>query len=457
MFSHVIHSTHWFVPKSELTVPLSVLKTRCTVQPRFQKEPIPVWKEMELNGVEYFGIPRHYQDIGALADTIVDDRVEGQDIHFNMVNQPRERQVAVVDQLRSAYDSGATGILLDSKTGTGKSFMTTNLINHIGKTALIVVPQNYIVDQWINDCLLKHTDLKREDIGIAQQNKCEYEGKKIVVGMLQSLAKDKYPQEFLDYFGVVAFDECDTLATEYFSTVMGLFKAKIRIGMSATIDRKDGATNVINWHLKETLVKAEGGLDATSRVFMKSYEGSSFHPYLHSTKDRNQRRGIIISMLAEDKNRSNMIAGYVKTFVDSDRRTLVLSDRKEQLEYIRGVLINRYQFLPSEIGVFIGSTKKHERKAMLENAKVILATYGVMRRAVDAPSLRGLIYGTPLSDIDQAVGRISRLASEVKDPAILDIVDDTFPDCQRWAASREVAYRRLGAEILKVASNGVKS
>ena len=43
-------------------------------------------------------------------------------------------------------------------------------------------------------------------IGIIQQKKIDIDGKDIVIGMLQSIAKDKYDPDIFRDFGLVIFD-----------------------------------------------------------------------------------------------------------------------------------------------------------------------------------------------------------------------------------------------------------
>lgn len=449
MFSHVIDGTHWFVPKEELRIPLAQLKTRTTVYPRFSEEAFPMWVEND----KYFGIPRFYQNVGNLADTIIDARTDGLSVSFNMRNEPRPKQVPVLQEFVDALVAGYTGFSIDMATGGGKTFVAINMLQKLGKTALIVVPRDHIVDQWI-DRILEHTDLTRDDIGIARQSKCEWKGKKIVVGMMHSLAKDKYPEEFKNYFGVLVIDEVHTTATEHFSTVMTLYPARIRIGLSATHARKDGADKAIKWSLGEKTIILPGGVDVSSNVFIYNYKAAYVdHPYLDKITGVSQRRGIILSMLAADMTRNAILARYTHKFVESGRRTVFLSDRVEQLETIKRILEKTYNVHPKDIGIFISTTKKSDRKRILDECKYVLATYGVMKMAVDAPGLKGLVFGTPMADIEQAVGRISRLCEGTMQPSIFDLVDEAYPDCVKWGAAREVAYtgKRLNANVLRIA------
>ena len=58
------------------------------------------------------------------------------------------------------------------------------------------------------------TDAK---IGFIQRDKIDIDNKQIVIGMLQSIAKDKYSSDIFKDFGLVIFDEAHHAPSKYFS------------------------------------------------------------------------------------------------------------------------------------------------------------------------------------------------------------------------------------------------
>lgn len=56
------------------------------------------------------------------------------------------------------------------------------------------------------------------------------------------------------------------------------------------------------------------------------------------------------------------------------------------------------------------------------------------------PDLRAVVFGTPASDVAQAVGRILRLCEGAKEPVVVDLVDTKYEDCCRWASYRQQYY-----------------
>ena len=452
-YSEIILSTHSFVKKLELTKPLPHLRNLFTVRSHFEEgKEVSMYEETP----ELFGIPRYYADVTAHAQKVVDRRTKGTEVSLEMTEgfALRENQVGMFENFCNRLQNGNSGFLVNAPTGYGKTAVAIRMAVELGVTTLVVVPRDFLVQQWV-DRILSITKLTRADIGLAQQGVCDFKGKKIVIGMIHSLAKDKYPKEFKEYFGAVFWDEVHVVGAETFAKTVGMFPAYYRVGMSATLDRKDGMSDVFRLAIGQTNLSpvTPGGLNTlvSPKVFLRSYTAKTKHKFLSNMRDAKSRRGVLISELANDLARNALIAVYAKKFTESSRRVLVLSDRIEQLQVVRDILIKRHGFRASAIGLFTGATKDADRKIILQHSQIVLATYGVMSMGIDVPDLRALIFATPLSDAAQSVGRILRLCEGVKEPVLLDILDTRYDDCLRWAKSRQKYYRDVAkAQVYKV-------
>lgn len=438
-YSEIILSTHAFIKKSELSGSVDKAKRLFHIVSKFEPDvSVDIFAETST----HFGFPLYYRDFSLHTEHLVDVRTMGAEASFTLKEdfELRDMQKPVIDSFLQSIANGKTGWLLNSPTGSGKTVMGCAMIQALGRATLIIVPRDNLIKQWI-ERILDFTNLKRDDIGIAQQDVCDYRGKKIVVGMVHSLAKDKYTEEFKSYFGCVVWDEVHVVGAQTFSQTIGMFPAKYRIGMSATLSRKDGMEDVYKLAIGQVnLSPAKLTTLVSPKVFIRSFKTTKKHPYLSKMKDAKSRRGVLISELANDTARNALIAVYAKKFADSGRRIIIFSDRVEQLKFLKDVLTKRHGMSAASIGLFTGSTKEGNRKVILQHSKIILATFGVMAMGVDVPDLRAIIFGTPLSDVAQAVGRILRLCEGAKDPVVLDIVDSAYPDCVRWGYMRQKYY-----------------
>ena len=449
-YSEIKLSTHVFFKKTELRRPIDSLKRMFTLTSKYNADTIVhLYKE---DG-DWFGVPRYYhKDVSGLPGTILDQRAEGESINIEMAEgfQLRDNQTGVFEEFCNQLQKGRTGFLLEATTGFGKTVVASAIIREINTTTLIIVPRDFLLEQWI-DRLITHTNMQREDIGIIKQGTCEFRNKKVVVGLIHSLAKDKYLEAMKQYFGLVVWDEVHVTGAESFSETIGMFPAKYRLGMSATPKRKDGLGDVFNLSIKQTLLRPQVKVLVKPLVFLRKYTAKTKHQYLSKMRDATSRRGVLISELGKDLARNALIAVYAKKFHDSSRRVLILSDRTEQLSLLKDILVKRHGITANKVGMFTGSTKENDRKIILSSSDIILATYGVMAMGVDVPDLRALIFATPLSDVEQSVGRILRLCESAKEPVVLDLIDTAYADCVRWAYSRRAFYEdKAGARIINV-------
>lgn len=444
----MVRDRYWWIRKGELKTPVHELRRILSVHSRFNdRDPIPLFAETE----GAFGIPLYYKDISRHATEVIDLSSDGFPADFSFLSTLRPKQQPIMDRFMQSIAIGKTGFLIEAPTGTGKTVILLSMLSQLKRTTLVVVPRSAIVKQW-RERIVEHTDIKDSEIGIAQQSRCDYNGKKIVIGTIQSLMKDKYGKDFKRYFGAVVYDEVHVTSATEFSKTVTLFPARYRIGASATMKRTDGTEAVYESHVGEVVIKMKGGTDVKPRIFLREYKAKRVHPYVNRMTDAKSRRGVLLTEISKDVARNALIAVYIKKFVESGRRTLLLSDRKEQVLHIAKLLRMRHGFYKKDVGIFMGETKEMERKRVLKHCPIILATYGVMAMAIDVPDLRALVFATPMSEIEQPLGRILRLCDEAKDPVTLDIIDSAYPDAVKWAYKRQRKYESAGAEMFNVST-----
>ena len=88
-----------------------------------------------------------------------------------------------------------------------------------------------------------------------------------------------------------------------------------------------------------------------------------------------------------------------------------------------------------------GRTK--EQLARSAKAKVIFATIQYAAEGLDIPELDTLFLTTPMSDVEQAVGRIQRPSPGKKDPIVVDFRDDAISMFEAMGRKRDRFYKRV--------------
>jgi len=449
MFSVAIHDVCLFVKKSELKYSVAEYRKQFTAFPKYDNlAPVKLYRETE----HLFGFPRY---TNLRAERIIDRRITVPIQDYRCTATMRPEQEKIEQQFLKSISEGRTGFLINMRTGAGKTVVALKLMEHLQQKTLVIVPREFIVEQWISR-ILEHTNLKREDIGIAQQRRCEYKDKKITIGMIQSLYKDKYSDDFRRAFGCIIVDEIHITGASEFSKVVNMFPAKYRIGMTATLKRADGMETVYEQCMGEVLLQTLAQ-QVTPLVIRRPYMTKARIPeYVFNIRDRVRQRGAVLSCLARDFARNLLIAVQAHQLEKTGRQVLVLGERKKQLWEICELLRTRYRYRKEEVDVFTQETPQPRRRWILDNCRIVLATTQIMGMAVDAPTLAALVFATPLSNAEQAIGRVLRMMDGKKKPVVLDIVDVAFPAAIRWAKSREAFYRKQNWEIRRIATYGTR-
>ena len=132
--------------------------------------------------------------------------------------------------------------------------------------------------------------------------------------------------------------------------------------------------------------------------------------------------------------RTQLIVRAIEAMLDNNRNILVLSDRKDLLKSISLLLAGK------DFGWAIGGKKDTDHK-------IILGTYQVAGLGLDIPELDTLIFATPRTDIEQAVGRIVRKVKGKKRPYVIDIVDVKSSIITKYYYVRRNFYNKVNARI----------
>lgn len=435
----LIHAELVYIRKSALDHhQVQRIKGNLTVRSKFKDRIISVYTENE----EYLGVPRYYKlPLYINSFESVTYIAEGTHVSFDFMGTLRPYQQKAVEDYKKKLAQGHTGVLLNAETGSGKSVMGVRFLGELKTTTLIIVPKSDLMDQW-KDNLLKFSNIKEDEIGIAQQNICNYEGKKVVIGMLQSLCKDRYSEHFKQYFGCVLIDEIHRVSAKEFSKAATLFPAKYRIGLSASMERTDGTSIVFYLHLSNTFIKVNP-TQPKPEVFIFNYGHLSGRIPKYCTTVQ-QRRGSLLSLLAKNRDRTYTLATLTARLAKSGRQTVVLAERKAMLYEMQEILTEQMGFFRRDVGVYIHETKKRDKARIAIDCTIILATSKMLSEGTDIASLRALVLATPVSTVLQPVGRIRRINDKYKNPIVLDFVDIKYKECNRWATTRQRWYKQEG-------------
>ena len=445
----IIKSSQYWLKEKDIT-DTEEFKERFTYVPKYKNlKPVPTYTVADwfVNDGEverYYGFPRNI-DVG---DREVEDRTTngGQPIEVDFIGEMWEYQEPVILDFAERLQAGSTDLILEADTGSGKTVMLLKMWSMLKVPALVIVPKSDLMEQW-KERIKQFTGLEDKDIGEVRQSTCQYTDKKISIGMIHSLCKDKYGEEFKNWPGLVIFDELHKLGAFTFSQVGGMFPAKYRLGATATLRRADGLAKVFYSHLGKEVISPLIGNQPVPKIVVVKY-GKSSGKIPHWARGKVKRRGVLFSLLAKNADRNGWIADLANQLYVTGRQTLVLGERIAQLAIVKDALHRIYDVPKEEVGMYIGSTPPKERERIAEKCKIICATTGMLSLGTDIPTLRGLVFATPLSDVEQAVGRICRTSANTQSPIVIDLVDSTYNETNGWLHGRRKLYERKGWEVV---------
>lgn len=395
--------------------------------------------------------------------TITIPKYYGIDHFGKYTNRPKSGKINIKfkGKLRPYQTELTSKCLKDIKTkgggvislacGQGKTVIAINLATRLNVKTLVVVHKTFLQNQWI-ERIQEFTDAK---IGIIRQKKKDVENKDIVVGMLQSIAMIDYDPSIFEDFGLVIYDECHHCPAKVFSQALRKTGTKYTIGLSATPYRKDGLTPVLFNYLGDIIYKKEKAGDNRVMVKIFNYESTS---KLFAEKKSWFNGKIVksipkmITNITKIDDRNQFIVDILNTIKNnSDRKTLVISDRLAHLDILKTNLDNIITQLEKDgqldvgeisTAKYIGGMRENCLKLSTE-ADIIFATYGMAEEGLDIDGLNTIVLATPKNDVVQTIGRIMR--KPIKDgdvmPLIIDIVDQ-FSSFISWADKRKTYYEK---------------
>ena len=253
---------------------------------------------------------------------------------------------------------------------------------------------------------------------------------------------------------------CHHLAARVFSKAMMKTGGHYTIGLSATPQRADGLTKVINWYIGDIIYKIVRKGDKNVAVRMFNYETKD---KLFLEKKQYVKGNTVLSLpkmitnLGKITGRNKFIVDILNNLKNQDeRKILVLSNRIAHLELLKDMLdkiikedIEKGSLVEGEIttAYYIGKMKDLQLTIAAE-ADIIFASYAMAEEGLDIDKLNTLVLATPKKNIIQSIGRILRKPIKEGDisPLIIDIVDE-LSIFSTWGKKRQEYYNKEGYNV----------
>lgn len=385
-----------------------------------------------------------------------DNRVDGQPVKFNLNWQPRTQdQFDWVMESLTFLKAGKSGIS-EAPTGFGKTACSMPVIAAVQRKTLIVCTKEDLLlgdDQWYGS-LKKFLNLQDHEIGFVRGDRCDVQGKKVVLSLIQSLAKEnRYPPGTFDDFGLMITDETHRVAADFFSNIMFLVPALRRWGLSATPNRSDGKDDLLRENIGPVRVRATQMKLVPKVLHIKSNWRC---PRVVKTNKLTGEKTVkryphmpgrimgVLKFIVNDPARNSVLVDAAMMGYSKKRHHVMFTELVDHINILHGLLIER-GIPASDIGIYKGGMKEEARKAAVKRP-ITLTTYRMTSEGTNVPRWDMATFCTPRGDVIQIAGRILREHPDKSNPVIVDVTDADSPVFKGYAWNRRVWYQKIGAE-----------
>lgn len=366
-------------------------------------------------------IPRYYglQKFGIPLSNKLSKGEDCPNLIFN--GNLREQQKDPVNNfIEAANDPQKMGGIISVPCGFGKTIMAVYIACYFKKKTMFVSHKDFLNQQFLESV---KQFVPNARIGKIKQSKVDVENKEFVIASLQSLAMREYDINIFKDFGLVIIDEVHHTGAEVFSKAFKYMNVPIILGLSATLNRKDGLRKVFENYIGKSVYKHVDTEKIEVNVEMHKYFESDID-YCNNLLLWNGKPNLagMINNICKYEKRSLFIYDLVINILkkENNRKILILSERRNQLKYFEK-LFDKTDY---SIGYYIGGLSQNVLD-ISSKKQIILATYQMAAEGMNIPTLNTVIFASPISDIQQAIGRILReKPSERKyTPLCIDIWD----------------------------------
>jgi superfamily II DNA or RNA helicase len=382
---------------------------------------------------------------------IEDKRTDGTalDVSFHGKLSP------IQDQAVRALIEHDIGVFI-APPGSGKTVVGANLVARRGRSTLVLVHRTQLLEQWIAQ-LSVFLDLKPKEIGQVGGGKRKPNGK-LDVAMIQSLVRKDVVDDIVATYGHVIVDECHHVPAVSFERVMREAKARYIAGLTATPRRRDGHHPILQLQLGPARFTIDAKNQAAARPFEQKL-------VVRETEFRLQGNasdaGIqeIYRQLAQDERRNRLILDDVVQALEEGRSPILLTERRDHLEYFA----ERLRGLTRNLIILQGGMKNRDRRAAIERLttipqteeRLVLATGRFIGEGFDDARLDTLFLAMPVSwkgTLVQYAGRLHRKHHAKTEVRIIDYADCNVPMLAKMFEKRMRGYRAMGYSAGEYAS-----
>jgi superfamily II DNA or RNA helicase len=342
-------------------------------------------------------IPQGRQDLIPEGYEIVDKRIE----HWEDFPEPKHQ---LFPEQQVVYDEVEDSCFINALVGWGKTFTALHIAGKLGQKTLVVTHTADLRDQWIEE-VKELYGIEPGVIGGGIYNV----NAPIIIGNIQSLVKRK--EEISKMFGTLIMDEGHHVPASTFTELIDSSHARYRIGLSGTMQRKDGRHVMFSDFFGSTVYKPP--------------QNNTIAPLVRLLKTGQKLPGgktwqDIVTKLLSDEEYIDLIASIALIQARKGHKVLIIASRVSFLQKVAGLLGERAT-------VVIGDTtdrKGEVDKILNGECDILCGSRQIFSEGISVNPLSCVILAEPLANaptLEQIIGRIMRLSPNKLKPLVIDM------------------------------------
>ena len=388
-------------------------------------DPPFIIKNMALIRPGMIAIPIGRQDLIPNDYEIVDKRTEKPVEFPEFAFDLRESQQLVYDEVNDSA-------IINAWVSWGKTFTALAIAGKLSQKTLVVTHTVPLRKQWENEVL----KVFGFEPGIIGSGNFKIDAP-VVVGNIQSLYKKI--KELRQEFGTIILDEMHHVSSPTFSRIIDKSCARYKIGLTGTLQRKDGKHVVFRDYFGDNVFKPPKENFMVPKIDIlkmdiRFMDGSSI-PWANRVNE-----------LAYNPEYQNSIAMTASAYAARGHKVLVVSDRVDFLKSCAR--------LTGDNAVCVTGAIPHEERPdiinqIFKDKNILYGTQSIFSEGISLDVLSCLVLGTPVNNeplLTQLIGRIVRNYKNKKQPTVVDIhlIGNT---AKRQANARLGYYIKQGYEV----------
>jgi len=380
---------------------------------------------LNVIGNKFMTFPIGRQDLIPKDYEIVDNRI------LKPVTFP-EFKFKLRESQQIIHDAIEDNCLINANVSWGKTFSAIAIAHKLRQKTLVITHTVNLRDQWIEE-VKKTMGIKAGMIG---SGIFDHKNKSITIANVQTLRK--HINTLKNEFGTVVLDEVHHCPARIFSECVDGMRARYKIGLSATIRRKDFLHVVIPDYFGSTIYRPPKENQMTPEILMVQtdipFSSNNMIPWANRVNE-----------LVDRPEYLDLVTSLADRMADLGHMVLLVSDRTEFLDRCNNRLGDRSIMV---VGTTDDRDELHKELERKER-DILCGAISIYKEGMSLNYLSCLILGAPTNNdplLEQLIGRILRIYPDKLIPIVVDIILKGTT-AKKQARNRAGHYIRNGYKV----------